>query len=368
MEATFREKAIDRIAKFGRKHKHLRFLCYPAAVIVVAGYQFILLFKDNTKRLISTACVLCAFSASASFSYPAFSMASGFTSGDANADVMGATRGELSLNDLLARMEESDTEYAATLNAKSVSVEEVVDEKALSSEGESEYTDAQDGDISSVSLADFAGVDVKSDLADAEMTADGNAVFLPDDWRLILVNKQHPIPEGYDFPLGDINRRMHCDERIIGNLLEMMQGALDDGISLEIRSPYRNLNRQEYLFEAHIQDYMEKGLSYMDAYSVTSKAVTLPGSSEHQIGLAIDITSSGYSALDEGFANTKAGQWLAENSYRYGFILRYPKGKEHITGIGFEPWHFRYVGTDAATVMKEEDLTLEEFWDRHVYH
>ena len=365
MEATFREKAISAIARFGRRHKHLRFLCYPAAVVVAVAYQIYLFFHDNVKRFVAIASVLCTFTASASFSYPAFSAVGGFASASDSAEVMGVKREELSLNELLKQMEEAgeDDSYVTTLNATSVSVEDVVDTASLKGQGESEYHDADEADVAALSLADFAGVTVDAD----DLTGSvGETVFLADDWRLILVNKQHPIPADYDFPLGDINRRMHCDERIIGNLYTMMQAALEDGISLEIRSPYRNMNRQENLFSNHIEDYMDKGLSYMDAYSVTSQTVTVPNSSEHQIGLAIDITSTSYSSLDQGFAATKAGQWLAEESYRFGFILRYPKDKEHITGIEFEPWHFRYVGVDAARVMKEEDLTLEEFWDRHI--
>ena len=111
---------------------------------------------------------------------------------------------------------------------------------------------------------------------------------------------------------------------------------------------------------------MNGGMSYMEAYNLASQAVTVPGSSEHQIGLAIDIICDGYSSLDEGFADTKAGKWLADNSYKYGFILRYPLGKEDITSIEFEPWHFRYVGVDAATVMYENGICLEEFWNTYV--
>ena len=107
-------------------------------------------------------------------------------------------------------------------------------------------------------------------------------------------------------------------------------------------------------------------MSYMDAYIISSKAVTVPGASEHQIGLAIDIVSDEYVTLDEGFADTEAGRWLAEHSCEYGFILRYPAGKEYITSIEFEPWHFRYVGKDAAMVITGEGITLEEFWDKYL--
>ena len=187
-------------------------------------------------------------------------------------------------------------------------------------------------------------------------------VFDKDDWRLILINKQHPIPDGYTFELETIKDGMQCDKRIISDLLNMMQGAKDDGATLIIRSPYRDLSRQEYLFGRKITLYMGRGMSYMDAYKLASTAVTVPGASEHQIGLALDITSETYLDLNEGFADTLEGQWLAEHSYEYGFILRYPKDKEYITSIEFEPWHFRYVGVEAATIIHNEGITLEEFW------
>lgn len=163
-----------------------------------------------------------------------------------------------------------------------------------------------------------------------------------------------------------IKGEMQCDERIIEELLAMMQAASQEGVQLAICSPYRDLNRQEVLFNRKIKAYMNKGMSYMDAYALSSQAVTVPGASEHQIGLAIDIVSNTYTNLDEGFADTDAGKWLAEHSSEYGFILRYPKGKESITSIEFEPWHFRYVGKEAAEVIAREELCLEEFWDKYL--
>ncbi len=106
---------------------------------------------------------------------------------------------------------------------------------------------------------------------------------------------------------------------------------------------------------------MNKGLNYIDSFKLASQEATVPGYSEHQIGLALDITSSTYYTLDEGFGETKAGLWLKEHCDEYGFILRYPAGKEYITGIQYEPWHFRYVGKEAASVIMERDITLEEF-------
>jgi D-alanyl-D-alanine carboxypeptidase len=106
---------------------------------------------------------------------------------------------------------------------------------------------------------------------------------------------------------------------------------------------------------------MEKGYSYLEAYKLASITVTIPDASEHQIGLALDITSTSYSQLEIGFGDTNAGKWLAAHCAEYGFILRYPLGKEDVTGIQYEPWHFRYVGKAAATQIMEQGITLEEF-------
>lgn len=185
--------------------------------------------------------------------------------------------------------------------------------------------------------------------------------FDSDDWKIMLINKQHPIPEDYEVTLATIKGSMKCDERIIPELQQMMKDAQKDGVTLVIRSPYRDYERQIYLFNRKVKGYMKKKMSYLEAYRTTAQAVTVPGASEHQAGLALDITSDTYTTLTEGFADTQAGKWLAEHSYEYGFLLRYPDGKEDITGITFEPWHFRYVGKTAAKYMYDNELTLEEF-------
>jgi D-alanyl-D-alanine carboxypeptidase len=193
---------------------------------------------------------------------------------------------------------------------------------------------------------------------DASADSDG---FSRSDWKLILINKQHHIPDDYTFTLGTIKGSMKCDERIIEELQEMLQAAQKDGISLAIRSPYRDYERQIMLFNRKIKAYMKKKNSYLESYRQAAQAVTIPGSSEHQVGLALDITCDTYTSLNEGFGETQAGKWLAAHSYEYGFILRYPEGKEDVTGIEYEPWHFRYVGKEAAAYMYENELTLEEF-------
>lgn len=182
-----------------------------------------------------------------------------------------------------------------------------------------------------------------------------------EDWKLILVNKQNMVPEDYSFELGTIRGSIQADVRILEDLNQMIEGAKKEGVSLMVCSGCRDYNRQTVLFDKKIRRYMGNGMSYFDAYSIASQAVTIPGKSEHQIGLALDIITNNYSSLDEGFANTAAGKWLAAHCDEYGFILRYPLGKENITGIEYEPWHFRYVGQEAAASIMEQGITLEEY-------
>lgn len=256
-----------------------------------------------------------------------------FAYNEKEVDAMAELEGDFVLledDDILSSYENGELEYVS--DSEMMSAEEILSENTI------EELDAKEDDM--------------------ELSRE--------DWRLVLINKQHSIPEDYEFTLGSINTvkgTMRCDERIIPDLLKMLQAAKDDGVNLQICSPYRDMNRQVYLFDRKINAYMKQGMSYMDAYSLTAQAVTVPGASEHQIGLALDIVSDKYSYLNEGFGDTEAGKWLAEHSCEYGFILRYPKGKEYITGIEYEPWHFRYVGREAAMIITSEDLTLEEFVD-----
>lgn len=230
--------------------------------------------------------------------------------------------------------------------------EEVISDSVVSSENQ-------------ISLDDLIAQkeEIVTEANEVDQAVDVNT-FHKDSWNLLLVNKQHPIPEDYTFTLGTIKGSMQCDERIITPLTDMFAAAKEDGINLIVCSPYRDITRQEYLFNRKMKNYLNTGYSYMDAYKTASITVTVPGASEHQVGLAVDIISDKYSALSEGFGETDAGIWLKEHSADYGFILRYPKGKEDITGIQYEPWHFRYVGKDAALIIMQQDIALEEFIDR----
>lgn len=184
---------------------------------------------------------------------------------------------------------------------------------------------------------------------------------LEDDWKLMLISKREPVPLDYTFELGMMQGGIRADIRILEEASEMLKEAREEGIFLVVCSPYRDYDRQEMLFNQKVKSFMQQGMSFMEAYIQSSHTIAVPGASEHQVGLALDIVCNTHYHLDEAFGDTEAGKWLAENSYHYGFILRYPKDKEEITGIEYEPWHFRYVGKEAAKEMTEKKLTLEEY-------
>ena len=190
---------------------------------------------------------------------------------------------------------------------------------------------------------------------------DSNSDIKADDPNIILVNKLNPIPDDYKIEIVSVMRTFKCNARAKEALEKMFSDAQAQGIDLVIRSAYRDSDRQEELFAKKIKRNMSYGYSYIEAYKKVATENTIPGTSEHEIGMAFDIISDDYERLDEGFEATEASRWLMDNSFKYGFILRYPRNKESITGIIYEPWHYRYVGVDAATAIYKERITLEEY-------
>ncbi len=211
---------------------------------------------------------------------------------------------------------------------------------------------------------DEAGDSDADEAKDGATESDDNGLYVPKEsekWMLILVNKQHPIPSDYDPVLVDINGSARIRKEIAKPLADMFEAAAHNGVKLTVCSAYRSHEHQQELFDRKIRNYTRSGMSYLDAFRIGSYSVIIPGTSEHELGMALDIVTPGYVNLNEGFAETEAGIWLRDNAYKYGFILRYPKGKEYITGITFEPWHYRYVGKGAAGSIYKSGLTLEEY-------
>lgn len=186
-----------------------------------------------------------------------------------------------------------------------------------------------------------------------------------DQWYLKLVNAKNPMSQE-DVPevateTVDSNG-YQVDARIIDDIQAMFDAARAAGRNPVICSAFRSWDTQEYLYQNKIERVMaEEGLSEEDARKEAGTVVAVPGTSEHQVGLALDIVSSEYMNLDDKQMETEDQQWLMENSWKYGFILRYPLNKSDITGIIFEPWHYRYVGKEAAKEIYEQDITLEEY-------
>lgn len=183
--------------------------------------------------------------------------------------------------------------------------------------------------------------------------------------ELVLVNAEHAIKDSYDSSLRFICRgRLQASERLYSALSQMLSDAGEQGYHFWIASAYRSKERQQKLVDEDVAKAMGRGLSYQQALKETYQETMPAGHSEHQTGLALDILCSGNMAMDDSQKAEPGNRWLRKNCSHYGFILRYPEEKSDITGVSFEPWHFRYVGREAAEYMQEEGIVLEEFWDR----
>lgn len=180
-------------------------------------------------------------------------------------------------------------------------------------------------------------------------------------WYLMLVNQSHPMQDGYVPELANIDDSHQVDARVLESLQNMLKAASDEGYSLYVCSAYRSVDRQKELFNESMIDYVNQGMTYYEAAIETAKSIAWPGESEHATGLAMDIVSSDYAGLDEKQGETDDQKWLMEHCYEYGFILRYPKDKSEDTGIIYEPWHYRYVGVEAALAIRDQGVTLEEY-------
>ena len=184
-------------------------------------------------------------------------------------------------------------------------------------------------------------------------------------WYLALVNKDHPMEEDCDLELTELEEGYSVDSRIADAAKEMLADAKAAGMKIVICSAYRSVTRQEQIFNDSVKDRLNQGMNYWDAFEDTRLSVAEPGTSEHAMGLALDLVSNQYTELDERQETTKEAQWLTANCHKYGFILRYPPSKTDITGIIYEPWHYRYVGVEDATKIMELGITLEEFLEEY---
>lgn len=177
------------------------------------------------------------------------------------------------------------------------------------------------------------------------------------DWRLVLANYDNILPEDFTVEVANIDSTRQFDSRAIGYLNQMMNDMRKDGITnVWVQSAYRSVERQKELYDNSIQKYLKQGKTQEEAIALTDEYINKPGSSDHNLGLAVDFNN-----VDNSFAKLKGYQWLLENAENYGFILRYPEDKEDITKIAYESWHWRYVGEENAKKMNELHMCLEEY-------
>lgn len=225
----------------------------------------------------------------------------------------------------------------------------------------SAVSDVTKGDASSSASSEASGSSSGSRAAPAAAGAEDGA------WMLRLVNAANPLPEDFSVRTANIagyeNRPF--DMRAADRLEAMLRDAENAGCKLYLVSGYRTVSRQAALFKRKVETFMAEGFSQQEAERQAAQWVARPGTSEHNLGLAADIVSADWYAqhddLTADFDQTPAFAWLREHCADYGFILRYPLGKESVTGVTYEPWHYRYVGEEAARAIMDAQLTLEEY-------
>jgi len=177
-------------------------------------------------------------------------------------------------------------------------------------------------------------------------------------WNLILVNRDSYIPDDYQVELTELSNGKKVDSRIYPELQEMFNDARAQGYGLFVREGYRTQEEQQQLMDEKIEAYENEGKSKSEAKKLAEQWVAIPGTSEHQLGIAVDINAdTTKSSSDDVY------KWLEENAHTYGFIKRYPSNKTDITGVINEPWHYRYVGKEAASKIYSQGICLEEYID-----
>lgn len=182
-----------------------------------------------------------------------------------------------------------------------------------------------------------------------------------DNELLTLVNPWNELPEDWQVDLVTLSNGLQIDRRCYDALQEMMDACREAGYEPLICSAYRTQETQQDLFNNKVAKLEAEGKSHDEAVQEAGTVVAVPGTSEHQLGLTVDVVDVNNQNLTEEQEKTPTQKWLMANSWRYGFIHRYPNSKSDITGIIYEPWHYRYVGKDAAQEIYNKGITLEEY-------
>ena len=225
--------------------------------------------------------------------------------------------------------------------------------ESIESDTESSSTTAS----AETGIADSSTTTESSETTEQSVTSQSTDSSSDEDWALILVNRDNPIPDNYEITFTELSNGQKVDARIYPDLQAMFDAARASGLQLFVREGYRTQEEQQQIMDDRIQKYVSEGNTQAEAKKLAKEYVAVPGTSEHQLGLSVDINPEDSSQE----AKDKVYSWLAANAYKYGFIKRYPSDKVDITGISNEPWHYRYVGKTAAAEMQEKGLCLEEY-------
>ena len=217
--------------------------------------------------------------------------------------------------------------------------------------------DAPETADSDVSQSNDASSDTAADTSDQTSGSTADNTTTSSDWHLLLVNSTHPLADDYSVDLTELRNGQSVDTRILSDLQEMFDAARSEDIYPIVSDAYRTREDQQTLMDDVIQNYEDEGYSSEEASSKAEQVIAKPGTSEHETGLAIDI--AGDDDYDQDTDSVL--EWMNSNAYKYGFILRYPSGKESVTGAEAENDHYRYVGKEAAKVIHDQGICLEEY-------
>ncbi len=227
--------------------------------------------------------------------------------------------------------------------------------------GQGDQKEVTEGQVSDPVMA----LRSESSLQATIQEADGKSVVTNPEAMTVIVNKQRALPEGYEpkdlvepnvaFSFDEPNEKRFMRKEAAEALEKLFARADSDGVELRAVSGYRSYARQKVIYDTKVRTSGEEE---------AARLVSIPGNSEHQTGLSIDVSSPSVgNGLEENFGDSSEGKWLAEHAPEYGFVIRYPEGDEAKTGYAYEPWHIRYVGTDIAPDLAASELTIEEYFD-----
>ncbi len=264
----------------------------------------------------------------------------------------------------------TETTTEATTTAEATEATSIAETPTLppASEAEEEATAATEAtaeateEATSAATAEGEEIVEEAPAENVGYDSEGNPFEIDPDYAWFIVNKEIYLPEDYEIETDYVQGEKVMEKTAAYFCRQMIAAAKEDGIELKILSTYRTVKYQERLFERNVESRMEDGMTYEEAVADVSINIAPPGASEHNAGLAADIITMDDWDTYEGFEDTAEFAWLQEHAAEYGFIMRYHKGKEDITGYIYEPWHYRYVGVKYAEDLQESGLVMEEYF------